>query len=64
MRRDSKNPASPAPRASPALRYIDRFGRLHTAAVFDAWSEDAFQAMQLRPYDENSDAGAGDGRAR
>lgn len=59
MRTSGNNPEpAVAPSTSRAQRYIDRFGRVHTAAVFDAWSEDAIRAMQLRPYDENSDAGS------
>lgn len=47
---------------SPAPRYVDRFGRLRTAAVFDVWSEAAVGAMRLRSYDEAADAVAGHGR--
>ena len=59
MRTSGNNPEpAPVPSTSRAQRYVDRFSRVPTAAVFDAWSEDAIRAMQLRPYDE-SDAGAG-----
>lgn len=57
-----KTPAAAVAPACPVQRYVDRFGRLHTAAVFDVWSEAAVRAMQLRPYDKAADAVADHGR--
>ena len=44
---------APRPAIRRAQRYIDRFGRIHTGAVFDVWSEAALKAMGLRPVDQD-----------
>ena len=53
----SKAPPAAGPAIPRAQRYIDRFGRIHTGAVFDVWSEVAVKAMGLKPLHEDQGDG-------